>query len=72
MKIRDIFNDTTKTKSRFQVNLDESLDNAASMMRDNKIKAVSVIDEEGNIVGQITIDDLIANSDELNEDFFLN
>jgi CBS domain-containing protein len=49
----------------------ESADNAAEIMTQNKIKRLPVVNN-GKLVGIITATDIIANSDELNEDFFLD
>lgn len=51
------------------INDKESIDNAAIMMSENKIKRLPVLNK-GKLVGIITATDIIENSDELNEDFF--
>lgn len=49
----------------------ESLDNAALIMTENKVKRLPIVD--GNrLVGIITATDIVANSDVLSEDFFLD
>lgn len=48
---------------------DESLDAAAAKMRDNKIKRLPVV-QEGKLVGIITLTDVIANFEALEEEFF--
>jgi len=46
-----------------------NLDTAASLMAEHKIKRIPVIDK-GKLAGIITATDLIASSDDLNENFF--
>lgn len=70
MEVREIM-EPGKSKSNYALNAGESIDNAAALMRDNKIQEVNVLDEEGKIIGKVTKDALIEASDELNEDFFL-
>lgn len=48
----------------------ESIDDAAELMRKHKIKRLPVV-SKGELVGIVTATDLIENSDELNEEFFL-
>jgi len=49
----------------------ESLENAALIMTERKIKRLPVVDN-GKLVGMITATDIVANSDLLNEDFLLD
>lgn len=51
------------------INEKESIDNAALIMAEKKIKRLPVL-SSGKLVGIITATDIIENSDELNEDFF--
>ena len=51
------------------IEADEEIDNAARLMKENKIKRLPVMDD-GKLAGIITVTDLIANSDDLNDDFF--
>ena len=51
------------------VNQEEDIDEAAMIMAKNKIKRLPVVDKNGDLLGIITATDLLANSDELNEDF---
>jgi len=48
---------------------DESLDRAVEIMRDNKIKRLPVLDER-KLVGIITLTDVMANFEALEEEFF--
>jgi len=57
------------SKNVISVECNESIDNAALIMNEKKIKRLPVVDS-GKLVGIITATDLIANSDILNEDFF--
>ncbi|MEK6820522.1 MAG: CBS domain-containing protein [Nanoarchaeota archaeon] len=50
---------------------EESIDNAALLMSKNKIKRLPVLKDD-KLVGIITATDVIANSDSLNEDFFID
>ncbi len=61
----------SKVMSRNVVTIDqeESIDSAAREMRNNKIKRLPVVKND-KLVGIITATDLIANSDDLNENFF--
>jgi len=49
----------------------ETLDDAATKMRKNSIKRLPVVDNN-KLVGIVTITDLIANAEELEEDFFFD
>lgn len=49
----------------------ESIDNAALIMSEHKIKRLPVL-ENDKLVGIITATDIIANSDILNEDFLFD
>jgi CBS domain-containing protein len=59
------------SKNVITIDHGESIDNAALIMTEKKIKRVPVIDE-GKLVGIITATDIVANSDLLNEDFFFD
>ena len=59
----------TMTKSVFTIRPDEEIDNAAILMKKHKIHKVPVVEDE-ELVGIITATDLIAHSDELDEEFF--
>lgn len=58
------------SKRVLTINEDEDIDNAAELMGKNKIKRVPVIDKNGRLTGIVTTTDLIAHSEDLNEDFF--
>jgi len=49
----------------------ESLENAALIMTERKVKRLPVVDN-GKLVGIVTATDIVANSDLLNEDFLLD
>ncbi len=57
------------TKSVFTIRPDEEIDNAAILMKKHKIHKVPVV-EDDELVGIVTATDLIAHSDDLDEDFF--
>jgi len=63
----------SKVMSKNVITIDENegIDNAAKIMREKKIKRLPVI-RKGKLVGIITATDLIANSEELNEEFFFD
>jgi len=58
-------------KNVVTIDEDEEIDNAAAIMAKNKIKRIPVLNEDKKLAGIVTATDLIAHSDELNEDFFL-
>ena len=60
---------TAMTKSVFTISPDEEIDNAAIIMKKHKIHKVPVV-ENDELVGIITATDLIAHSDDLDEEFF--
>jgi len=57
------------TKKVITVDSKEEIDIAAELMATNKIKRLPVL-EKGKLVGIITATDIIANAEEINEDFF--
>ena len=59
------------SKNVITANHDESLDNAALMMTEKRIKRLPVVDR-GKLVGMITATDIIANSNALNESFLFD
>jgi len=50
---------------------DENLENAAQLMRKNAIKRLPVVDN-GKLVGIVTVTELIAHADELDDEFFFD
>jgi CBS domain-containing protein len=59
------------SKNVISISPDDSIEKAAALMRKNSIKRLPVLDN-GRLVGIITVTDLIAHSDELEEDFFFD
>ena len=57
------------SKNVVTIEQEENIDFAAREMRENKIKRLPVV-KNSKLVGIVTATDLIANSDELNENFF--
>ena len=57
------------TSKVITVEAEESLDRAAEIMRENKVKRLPVV-ENGKLVGIITLTDILANFEALEEDFF--
>ena len=66
---KDVYASKIMSKNVIIINEKESIDNAALMMAENKIKRLPVL-SKGKLIGIITAADIIENSDELNEDFF--
>jgi CBS domain-containing protein len=60
-----------KQRKIITVEQDESLDTVAIIMSKNKIKRLPVM-RDGKLTGIITATDLLANSEELDEDFFID
>lgn len=58
-------------KNVVTVDCNDSIDNAALIMAEKKIRRLPVV-ENDKLVGIITSTDIIANSDILNEDFLLD
>ncbi len=59
------------SKTVITLDHNESLDNAALIMTENKVKRLPITDK-GKLVGIVTATDIIANSDVLNEDFLID
>jgi len=59
------------SKEVITVSPNETLDEAADIMAEHKIKRLPVV-EDDQLLGIITATDIIANSDTLNEDFFFD
>lgn len=55
------------SKKLLTVEPDDNIDDAAAIMRDNKIKRVPVVDEKGKLVGIVKITDVIANFDDISD-----
>lgn len=74
---RDLIRDFTRhekvskamTSKVITVEADDGIDRAADVMRKNKVKRLPVIDK-GKLVGVITLTDILANFEALEEDFF--
>ncbi len=64
-KVSDIM-----SKNVVTVDAEESIDTAAEIMKSKKVRRLPVV-EEGKLVGIITATDIIAHSDELNEEFLI-
>jgi len=59
------------SKSVITVDEDESIDNAALIMAEHKIKRLPVL-SGGKLVGVVSATDVLANSDALNESFLFD
>lgn len=64
LKVKDVMSEKVIT-----IDIRASIDEAASLMAKYKIKRLPVT-KKGSLVGIITVTDLIANAEELEEDFF--
>jgi predicted transcriptional regulator len=71
MQVKEIIK-SGKAGTTVVVNQDESIDNAALLMKEHKLAQISVADNNGKIIGVINKDSILQASDDLNEDFFLN
>ena len=72
MQAKEIMKPTKGMKTRVTVNEGESIENAAILIRDNKMREISVVDDNERVVGVITRNALIEASDDLNDSFFLD
>ena len=59
------------SKNVITIDKNDSLENAAELMAEKKIKRLPVLNK-GELVGIITATDIIANAEDLNEDFFFD
>jgi CBS domain-containing protein len=62
---------TVMSKNVVTMDHNETLDNAALIMTEKKVKRLPITDK-GKLVGIVTATDIIANSDVLNEDFLID
>lgn len=62
---------TVMSKQAITIKENSSLEEAAEIMKKNSIKHLPVLGEDESLVGIITSTDLIANSEDLDEDFFM-
>jgi CBS domain-containing protein len=78
---RDIIKNITRLERKISaimtnqivtVNSEEERDNATILMAKHKIKKLPVLDNRGKLIGILTSTDLIAHSDDLNEDFLFD
>jgi CBS domain-containing protein len=60
--------DKVMSKNVVTIEEDKNIDKAVEVMDENKIKRLPVT-REGKLVGIITVTDLLANSESINEDF---
>ena len=56
------------SKNVVTIDDDKNIDKAVEIMKENKIKRLPV-KRDGELVGIITVTDILANSDSINEDF---
>jgi CBS domain-containing protein len=67
---KDIF--SIMTEKVITISQSENLDVAALLMSKNKIRRLPVIANDGELVGLITSTDLIAHSEDLNDEFLFD
>ncbi len=60
------------SKNIINISQEENIDGALKLMKDNNIKRLPVIDKEKNLVGIVTMTDIAANCDKLEEEFLIN
>ena len=72
MKAKEIMREFDGKKTKLTADQEENIDNVALLIKDNKLKQITVVDESNRAIGTITQQDLIDHSDDLNEDFLLN
>jgi CBS domain-containing protein len=60
------------TEKVITISQSENLDVAALLMSKNKIRRLPVIANDGELVGLITSTDLIAHSEDLNDEFLFD
>ena len=72
MQIEDIMKPASGKTPEIILNKEESIDNAATLMKQNKIKEIAIVDDDDKVVGKVTRTDLIQASEEINEDFFID
>jgi len=51
---------------------EEDIDQASILMKKNKIKRIPVVDDSNHLIGIITATDLIANSDDIDDEFLFD
>lgn len=59
------------SKGVVTISKNDNLDDASELMAEKKIKRLPVVDK-GKLVGIVTVTDVIAHSDDLNEEFFFD
>lgn len=72
MKVEEVMKKIKGNRTKLTVNPEESIDNAALLMKNHNMDRISVINDNNRIVGTVTKDSIIEASDDLNEDFFFN
>lgn len=73
MQVKDVMKSARASRApAISVNAEENIDNAALIIKSKNLKSVSVVDDNGKVVGKITRSSIIAAVDDLNEDFFLD
>ena len=60
------------SRNIISVSQEENIEVALKLMKDNKIKRLPVMDKGKNLIGIITMTDIAANCDKLEEDFLIN
>jgi predicted transcriptional regulator len=72
MQVEDIMKSGKAKKSTVTINRAESVNNAATLMKQNKTSELTVVDDDDKPVGVVTKSSLIEAADDISEDFFLD
>jgi predicted transcriptional regulator len=72
MRVKELMKSARGRSTSINVNEEESIDNAALLMKNNNLSQISVVNDDDKVVGVVTKDSILQASDDLNEDFFLD
>ena len=72
MRVNEIMSNDKSSRTKITVNENENIDNAALLMKENRLNKITVIDDNNKVVGTITSDCIVKCSEDLNADFFLD
>jgi len=72
MRVKELMKSARGKSTSINVNEEESIDNAAILMKNNNLSQISVVNDDNKVVGVVTKDSILQASDDLNEDFFLD
>ncbi len=75
MKVKEVMKPVKgkrDAESDLNVNAEESIDNAAVLMKENGLEEIPVVDSNDKVIGKITRSSIIDACEDINEDFFLD